>query len=84
MKKTILTVALMISALAAMAAVAPTTKDSDGSQHNAIYYVYHRYYPVRVYTAPVVVYPRVYVAPVYPVYPVYTYRYWYPRYYYWR
>jgi hypothetical protein len=69
MKKTILTVMLVLMAFTALAAVsAPTVHSSDGTSNYWVHY-YHSYY------RPVYFYRPVYVAPV--VYPVYTYHYWY-------
>jgi hypothetical protein len=70
MKKTILTVMLVLVALTAIAAAAPTVHNSDGTSSNYWVHYYHAYY-----YHPVYFYRPVYVAPV--VYPVYTYHYWY-------
>jgi hypothetical protein len=86
MKKTILTLVLVFTAFTALAAVStPTAQGSDAKSR--IYYFVHTYGYRTYYTAPVVYYPRVYVAPVYrvyPVYPVYTYSYWYNKYASWK
>ena len=70
MKKTILTLALTLTAITGLAAStsAPTTQGSD--LKSRIYYFVH--YRTFYYTP--VYYRPVYVAPVYPVY---TYHYWY-------
>jgi hypothetical protein len=82
MKKTILTLVLVFTAFTALAAMAAPTVQADGHATDVksrIYYYVHTYGYRTYYTAPVVYYPRVYVAPIYPVYPVYTYSYWYYR-----
>jgi len=85
MKKTILILALVFVAFVAVASVTdPPAHNGEGKSR--IYYFVHPYIAYHTYTvAPVVYYPRYYVAPVYPVYPVYrvypvyTYQYWYNR-----
>jgi hypothetical protein len=83
MKKTILTLILVLTAFTALAAVStPTAQGTDAKSR--IYYFAHTYGYRTYYTAPVVYYPRVYVAPVYYSYPVYTYHYWYYKYANWK
>lgn len=91
MKKTILTLVLVLTAFTALAAVSTPTAQGPIGQGNdtksRIYYFVHTYGYRTYYTAPVVYYPRVYVTPVYPVYrayPAYTYSYWYYKYAGWR
>jgi hypothetical protein len=75
MKKTILTVMLVLMAFTALAAASgPSVHNSDGSTSNYWVHYYHSYVYHTYYYAPVY-YRPVYVAPV--VYPVYTYHYWY-------
>ena len=87
MKKTILTLVLVFTAFTALAAVSTPTGQAGNDIKSRIYYYVHTYGYRTYYTAPVVYYPRVYVAPVYrvyPVYPVYTYSYWYYKYANWK
>jgi len=73
MKKTILTLALTLTAITGLAAStsAPSTPNND--LKSRIYYFVHAR---TFYYTPVYYRPVVYVAPVYPVY---TYHYWYYR-----
>jgi hypothetical protein len=87
MKKTILTLVLVFTAFTALAAVSTPTGPTGNDAKSRIYYYVHTYGYRTYYRAPVVYYPRVYVAPVYrvyPVYPVYTYSYWYNKYSNWK
>jgi hypothetical protein len=88
MKKTILTLVLVLTAFTALAAVStPTAQGSLNTGNDVksrIYYFVHTYGYRTYYSAPVVYYPRVYVAPVYYGYPVYTYHYWYYKYANWK
>jgi hypothetical protein len=75
MKKTILTVMVVLLICSAFAvASAPTMKGSDGSTQNYFVYYYHTHFFYHTYYYTPVVYRPVWVAPVYPVY---TYHYWY-------
>ena len=87
MKKTILTLVLVFTAFTALAAVSTPAGQMGNDVKSRIYYYVHTYGYRTYYTAPVVYYPRVYVAPVYrvyPVYSVYTYSYWYNKYSNWK
>jgi len=85
MKKTILTLVLVLTAFTALAAVSTPTAQTQGMDTKSrIYYYVHAYGYRTYYTAPVVYYPRVYVRPVYYSYPVYTYSYWYYKYANWK
>lgn len=73
MKKTLMTLGLMLAGLTTVTALSPkeNVPGTDASSH--IYYVTHHYF-YRGYTP---VYAPVYVAPVVPVYPVWYHRYFY-------
>lgn len=71
MKKTILTLALTLTAITGLAASTSTPSQNGNDLKSRIYYFVH--YRTFYYT-PVYYRPVVYVAPVYPVY---TYHYWY-------
>jgi hypothetical protein len=71
MKKTILTLALTLTAITGLAASTSTPSQDGNDLKSRIYYFVHYR---SVYYTPVY-YRPVYVAPV--VYPVYTYHYWY-------
>jgi len=70
MKKTILTLALTLTAITGLAASTSTPTENGNDLKSRIYYFVH--YRTFYYTP--VFYRPVYVAPVYPVY---TYHYWY-------
>ncbi|HML16393.1 MAG TPA: hypothetical protein VK419_05185 [Bryobacteraceae bacterium] len=77
MKKTVLTVMLVLMVCTVMAASTSKVHNSDGSSENYFVHYYHAYYHTyfyHTYWAPVYYRPVV-VAPV--IYPVYTYHYWY-------
>jgi hypothetical protein len=71
MKKTILTLALTLTAITGLAASTSAPSQNGNDLKSRIYYFVH--YRTFYYT-PVYYRPVVYVAPVYPVY---TYHYWY-------